>query len=75
MLRLRSLGPGDLFIVPEGEQGCWASFFSGKEYRPPGVQFTGRTYIESFEPKAQAVVEPPLQQVAARGSSSRPKAW
>ena len=51
-----------LFIVPEGKQGCWVSFFEGKDFRPPGVQVTGRTFIESFEPKAQATVEPPLEE-------------
>jgi hypothetical protein len=51
----------DLFIVPEGRQGCWVSFFENRDFRPPAVQLTGRTFVESFEPNAQAVVEPPLQ--------------
>lgn len=52
--------PDELFINPQGKQGCWASFFGSTDFRAPAVQFTGRTYIESFEP--QAVAEPELQQ-------------
>lgn len=53
--------PGDVFVPPYGDRGCWVLLFAGKEFDPPVVKLKGPTFIESFE--RDPVVTPELERV------------
>lgn len=53
--------PGDVFVPPYGDRGCWVLLFAGKEFDPPVAKLNGPTFIENFE--EGPVVTPELEPV------------
>ncbi|HEX5767807.1 MAG TPA: hypothetical protein VFZ94_16490 [Burkholderiales bacterium] len=56
-------GANDLFLPPHGDEGCWVSFFAGRNFTPPAAQLAGRSYVESFATEIPAAVKPELDHV------------